>query len=80
MKLNDEWMKKALRINNARNAAAHQPDIKAIGKRLGLHGENIIELIRNECLGLLETLLGVNARILKGYSEKRNNNTPTKIE
>ena len=58
--LDDKWTDKALRFNTARNAAAHQPNTEVIGKRLGLRGKNITELIRNECLGLLENLLSVS--------------------
>lgn len=59
--LDDKWIDKAVRLNKARNAAAHRPDLEVIGKRLGLQGNNITELIRNECLGLLKTLLSVSA-------------------
>lgn len=59
-RLDVNWIKLAENLNNARNAAAHSPDIEKIGSRFGLKGENIIELIRDRCRTILKTLLGVS--------------------
>jgi len=67
-KLDDDWFKKASRLNKARNTAAHQPDIDKIGKNFGFTGNNTTELIRAECQKLLEAILNVSAINFEGIA------------
>lgn len=58
--INEDWIKKARKINKARNSAAHSHDQNKILKQLGINGSNAFVLAKDECLKLIERLLGVN--------------------
>jgi len=57
--LGEDWFCLARRLNKARNKAAHSHDSLAIAKAFGITGPRAIELVRDECLRLLDKLLGI---------------------
>jgi len=57
--LGDDWFCLARRLNKARNRAAHSHDSLAISKAFGIIGPSAIDLVRDECLRLLQKLLGI---------------------
>jgi len=56
--LGNDWFSLARRLNDARNRAAHSHDSPAIAKAFGIAGPHAVDLVRDECLRLLEELLG----------------------
>lgn len=58
-KFDNEWIKKACRLNEARNKAAHSHDARKICSKLGIRGKNSLKLTRTECKQLLNVLLAV---------------------
>lgn len=62
-RIDDDWRKKAVRLDDARNYAAHSYDTKKISERMGYAGENVEQRIRNECLSLIEHLLGIVPKV-----------------
>lgn len=60
--LDEEWFKKMKWINNARNIAAHSPDLERIYEKLGINGDNKIEKLRTSCIEQIEKLLKINIK------------------
>ncbi len=61
-RLDDTWKKRAYRLNNARNHAAHSYEYDKISKHLGYSGVNVEKLVRDECLTLIEQLVGITPK------------------
>lgn len=61
-RIDDDWGKKALKLDLARNFAAHSYDAKKISERMGYAGENVEKHIRSECLSLIEQLFGITPK------------------
>jgi hypothetical protein len=61
-RLDEAWYRKARRLNNARNEAAHSTSHLRILAAFGVHGENAIERAKAECRELIGTLLGITSR------------------
>lgn len=59
--IDEKWVKKANRINVARNLAAHSHDDKLVAKKLGFSGTSVLTKVKKHCLGLIEELLGIVA-------------------
>lgn len=59
-RFDDGWFRKAEDLNKARNKAAHTINTVRIGSCFGLTEPNILEKIREECLGILALLLAVD--------------------
>jgi len=57
--LGDDWFCLARRLNKARNKAAHSHDSLTIAMAFGITGSRATDLVRDECLLLLEKLLGI---------------------
>jgi len=57
--LGDDWFRLARRLNKARNKAAHSYDPSAIARAFGIAGPQVVDLVRAECLELLNKLLGI---------------------
>jgi hypothetical protein len=57
--INDNWFNKAVKLNKARNEAAHAFDEGDIFMPFGINGNNKIEKLRSECLSLLLTVAGL---------------------
>lgn len=55
--LNPEWFKKASKLNDIRNQAAHKHNTDFIYKELGINGSKKIEELRKECLNILNLLI-----------------------
>jgi hypothetical protein len=66
-RIDDEWIKSAIRLNLARNMSAHSYDQMKISQKMGYTGANYIEHIKSECLSLIEKLVGL---------KQENNATP----
>jgi hypothetical protein len=60
--LDDAWSKSARRLNKARNRAAHSHDPDEIPRAFGFAGANAAELVKEECLQLMDKLVGVVKR------------------
>lgn len=60
-----EWVKKAKRINKARNYAAHRNSHELIYETMGKSGPNRLEELRQECYSILEQLIGLKIIIKK---------------
>ena len=58
-RLDRDWYKRAEKLNSARNTAVHLSDPSAIAKVFGIKGKRAVILVRQECLKLLQKLLGV---------------------
>jgi hypothetical protein len=58
-KINKNWIKTALKLNKARNDAAHSLEEDNLYDSFGIKGKNKIERLRNECLILLQTVVGL---------------------
>jgi hypothetical protein len=58
-KIDDDWGKKAAKLNGARNLAAHSYDERKIAGRLGYTGEHALEHVKKHCLELLEQMIGI---------------------
>jgi len=58
-KFDEEWIKKARRLNEARNIAAHSYDIEKICHKLGIRGADSLQKTKAECRQLLNVLLAV---------------------
>ena len=54
--ITDSWYKKALKLNKARNMAAHSYNSEKIYGSLGINGSNKLENTRDYCLNLLNEL------------------------
>lgn len=54
--------KKMKWINNARNIAAHSPDLEKIYEKFGINGDNKIEKLRTSCIEQIEKLLKINIK------------------
>lgn len=61
-RIDDSWKKKALRLDNTRNYAAHSFDMMKIAENMGYKGGNTTKHVRNECLDLIEQLLGITPK------------------
>jgi hypothetical protein len=57
--LGDNWFGLARRLNSARNMAAHSYDPSSIAKAFGIAGPQTVDVVRAECLELLNKLLGI---------------------
>jgi len=57
--LDEEWFKLARKLNKARNKSAHSHDPSSIAKAFGYSGANETEHIKQECLGLIDKLIGI---------------------
>lgn len=57
--LDEDWFKRAEKLNKARNKAAHSHDPSAITKIFGIAGPRTVDRVRDECLELLNKLLGI---------------------
>lgn len=60
--IDEEWSKKASKLNAARNLAAHSHDVPKIVARMGYSGENANQHVKNHCLELLEQMIGIVAK------------------
>jgi len=60
--IDDNWQKKAKRINTVRNYAAHSYSDKKIASKLGYHGDSIITQTRKHCLNMFDDLLGIKPK------------------
>jgi hypothetical protein len=58
-KIDDKWISIALKLNKARNNAAHSINEESLYEPFGIKGKNRIERLRNECLSLLKTVTGL---------------------
>lgn len=58
-KIDKNWISAALKINKARNNAAHSLEDDDLYDSLGIRGKNKIEKLRKECLVLLQTIIGL---------------------
>jgi len=58
-KLDEDWFVRAEKLREARNKAAHSHDLSAIAKVFGIAGPRTVDLVRDECLELLNKLLGI---------------------
>jgi len=56
--IDEEWFKKARKINSTRNLAAHSYDQQKICAKLGFTGPDAQEKVKEECLNLIRQLLG----------------------
>jgi len=54
--ITEDWFKKAVKLNRARNVAAHSYDSEKIYKELGVSGSNRFEICRQYCIKLIEEL------------------------
>jgi len=57
--MDDTWFDKAIRINNARNVAAHVFNPDKIYERLGINGSDKFALCKNYCLDLILDMCGI---------------------
>ena len=57
--IDEEWLRRADRINSARNRAAHSHDEARIARQLGFNGPNVLQQVKQSCLELIEQLLGI---------------------
>jgi hypothetical protein len=60
--LDDAWFKSARRLNKARNKAAHSHDPDQILRAFGCAGAKSAELTKQECLQLINKLVGIVKR------------------
>jgi len=58
-KIDKNWINAALKLNKARNNAAHSLEEDNLYDSFGIKGKNKIERLRNECLILLQTIVGL---------------------
>ncbi len=58
--LDEDWFKRARRLNGARNVATHSFRAEEVARKLGFCGPHLVSATREECLSLLETLLAVS--------------------
>lgn len=58
-RINQDWLKSANKLNLARNFAVHSYNSKEALRRMGHHGPNAVDHLRDECLALLKDLIGV---------------------
>lgn len=56
--IDEDWAKRACRLNRARNKAAHSHDEQAIAEALGIAGANSLQRVREECVQVLTELWG----------------------
>lgn len=56
--VDEDWLKRARRLNKARNMAAHSHDENAIAEALGITGPNTLRRVRYECVQILTDLWG----------------------
>lgn len=57
--IDENWFKIALRLNKARNIAAHSYDLQKILSAFGYKDKRAAEKTKKECLTMIEKLLGV---------------------
>jgi hypothetical protein len=57
-KITDNWIKKAIKINSARNFAAHDYNHETIYKELGIKGGKKLFLLKSFCKETLNETLG----------------------
>ena len=60
-RIDDEWVRRQERLNEARNVAAHFHDETKIARKFGISGENAVGQVKTECLELVGTLIGVTS-------------------
>lgn len=58
-RIDQDWIKSVNRLNLARNYAAHSYDPGEILKRMGYSGANAVKHLKEECLRLLQNLIGI---------------------
>lgn len=58
-KIDSNWIALALKLNKARNHAAHSLNEEYLYDSFGIKGKNKIERLRNECLSLLGVIVGL---------------------
>jgi hypothetical protein len=58
-KIDSNWIALALKLNKARNYAAHSLNEEYLYESFGIKGKNKIEKLRNECLSLLGAIVGL---------------------
>jgi hypothetical protein len=56
--VDQDWLKRARRLNRARNMAAHSHDGNAIAEALGITGPNTLQRVRDECVQIVTDLWG----------------------
>jgi len=59
--IDESWVKRANRLNDARNLAAHCHEETRIAAKLGFHGSDTLNHVRDECLRLSKDLVGISA-------------------
>ena len=57
--IDDDWFKKAKRINKIRNSAAHSFDPENIYRKFGYNGVNRFEQAKTECIDLIKSMLKI---------------------
>jgi hypothetical protein len=60
--IDDDWIKKAKKLNRLRNNAAHVYSEDFIYKELGINGRNKISQLKSFCKTLLKHLLDVTIK------------------
>lgn len=63
--IDENWFKIALRLNKARNIAAHSYDLQKILSAFGYKGEKAAEKTKKECLTIIQKLLGIVKQTIK---------------
>lgn len=58
-RIDKNWIKSVYRLNDARNCAAHSYDSKKILQCMNCSGMSPVEHLKDECIKLLHTLIGV---------------------
>jgi hypothetical protein len=57
--IDEDWKRTAIRLNDARNLAAHSYEPQKIAERLGYAGDSVTGRVRLECLGVIQRLTGI---------------------
>jgi len=68
--IDQDWIKSANRLKDARNYAAHSYDSKKILQRMGYSGTSAVAHLKDECVKLLRNLIGV-AKIVEEVKKSR---------
>lgn len=63
--IDENWFKTALKLNKARNTAAHSYDSQKILLAFGHKGQKAAEKTKKECLAMIEKLLGIVEQPIK---------------
>jgi hypothetical protein len=69
--LDDKWFKSVIKLNKARNTAAHVFNEDEIYTDFGISGLKKQELLRKECVTLLTLIVGLIPKLLSGSNSRQ---------